>query len=76
MGDNARSNHVQIDINHALNQMGIRLYCRSMITILPKGTLPILPLIVFLACSPRNQLHRLRYDLLPFIIPDNKMNMI
>jgi hypothetical protein len=48
MGHNASSNHVQIDINHALNQMRIRLYCRSMITIFPKGTLTILPLIISL----------------------------
>jgi hypothetical protein len=49
--------------------MQIGLYGRGMITIFPKGTLPILPLIVFLACSARDQLHRLWYHIFPFAIP-------
>ena len=56
--------------------MGIRLHCGGVITILPKGTLAILPLIVFLAYPPLDQLHRLRYDLFSFIVPNNKMNMV
>ena len=56
--------------------MGIRLHCGGVITILPKGTLAILPLIVFLARPPCDQLHRLGYDLFSFIVPNNKMNMV
>jgi len=51
--------------------MGLRFHCRGLIPILPKGTLPILPLIVFLPRPARNQLHRLGDHLFPLIIPYN-----
>ncbi len=47
----------------------------GVITILPKSTFAIFPLIILLACPARNQLYGLRYDLIPFIIPYDKMNM-
>jgi hypothetical protein len=76
MGYSPCTNHVQININQALNQMGIRLYGRSVISIFPKGSLTVLPLIVFLTCPARDQLHRFWYNPLSLIIPYHQMNMV
>jgi hypothetical protein len=56
--------------------MGVRFYCGGVITIFPKGTFASFPLIVFLACSSRDQLHALWDHLFPFIILYKKMKMV
>jgi hypothetical protein len=76
MGYDPRTNHVQININQALNQMGIRLYGRRVITIFPESSLAAFPLIIFLTCPARDQLHRLWYNPLSIIIPYHQMNMV
>jgi hypothetical protein len=73
---NTRPNHVQININQALDQMGIHLHGGGMITIFPKGALATFSLIIFLACPACNQLHGLGYDLFSFCIPYDEMNMV
>jgi len=61
-------NHVQIDIDHALNQMRTLLYCRrGMVPILPKRALSILSLIVLLRGPSCHQLHGLGQHL-PFVV--------
>jgi hypothetical protein len=56
--------------------MGIHLHGGSMITIFPKSTPAIFPLIIFLACPACNQLHGLRDDFLSFFILYDEMNMV
>jgi hypothetical protein len=56
--------------------MGIRLHGGGMITIFPKGAFTTFPLIIFLACSARDQLHGLGDDLFPFNIPYDEVNMV
>jgi hypothetical protein len=73
---NTRPNHIQIDINQTLDQMGIYLHSGSMITIFPKSTPAFFSLIIFLACPARNQLHGLGYDLFALCIPYDEMNMV
>jgi hypothetical protein len=46
---NTRPNHIQIDINQTLDQMGIHLHGGGVITIFPKSTPAIFSLIIFLA---------------------------
>src|SRR4030042_6593118 len=75
MGPYPCTNHVQININHTLSKMGIRLYCGSMITILPKSTLPAFPLVIFLPRSPCDQLYRLRDNIRSLVVSYNKVNM-
>jgi hypothetical protein len=56
--------------------MGIHLHGCGVITIFPKSAFAAFSLIIFLPCPARNQLHGLRYDLLPLIIPYYEVNMI
>jgi hypothetical protein len=61
-----RPNHIQIDINQTLDQMGTRFHGGSMITIFPKSTTAIFSLIIFLACPACYQLHGLGNNLFTF----------
>ena len=53
-----------------------RLHRGRMITIFPKSTFPILPLVIFLARPSSYQLHRLRDDLPLLSVPDKEVNMV
>ncbi len=33
--------HIQININHAANQVFIGIHCRDMIAVFPKGSMPL-----------------------------------
>jgi len=55
--------------------MGIRLHGGGMITTFPKSAFAAFSLIILLARPAPNQLHGLRYDFLPFIIPYYEVNM-
>ncbi len=76
MGHNPSPHHVQINVDHALNEVRICLNGSGMITIFPKGSFALFPSIVFLACSTRDQLHCLWDYVFPFIIPYDEMNMV
>jgi hypothetical protein len=76
MGHCASTNHIQINIDHTLNQMRIRLHRGRVITILPKRTIPTFPLIIFLTCSARDQLHRLGDNVSSLVISYNKVNRV
>jgi hypothetical protein len=56
--------------------MHILFHRGSVIAILPKSTLPILSLIVFLARPSGYQLHRLWNNLSLPPVPDKKVNMV
>ena len=76
MFHNPRTNHVEININEALNQVPFCFYRSSMIAIFPIGPFPILPLIELLPRPARNQLNRFRDDISVAIVPDQKMDML
>ena len=73
---NAGSNHIEVHINKALNQMTACFNCRRMITVFPESAFPILPLIKLLGCSSRNQLNRFRNYISAAVVPDEEMDMI
>ena len=73
MGHYPSTDHVQININHTLSKMGIRLHCGGMVTVLPKGTLPTFPLVIFLPRSPRDQLYRFWYYIRSLVVSYNEV---
>jgi glutaredoxin-related protein len=52
-----RANHIEIDIEEALNQVAVCFHSRRMITILPVCPLPILSLIELLSSPSCNELN-------------------
>ena len=56
--DNPCANHIEIYIDEALQKMPPCLHRRRMITILPKGTFSVFPLVVLLACPSGYKLYR------------------
>ena len=63
MANHAGTNHVQIDVNKAANQMFISLNSRCMITVLPECTVTFLLIPELLGYSPGDQLKTLWYDI-------------
>ena|GEM_PF-6291689 len=55
----AGTNHIEIYINKAADQMFISLNSSSVIAVFPEGSLPFLALIEFLGGSPGDQLKAL-----------------
>ncbi len=71
----AGSNHVEIDINKAADQVLISFNSCSMIAVFPEGSLSILALIEFLGRSPGYQLKAFWEDIRP-AIDHQQMDMI
>jgi len=65
------TNHIEIDIEEALNQVAACFHSRRMITIFPVCPLPILPLIIFLTSPSCNQLNGIR-DYVSFAVVSDK----
>lgn len=76
MAHNSCPYHVQIDVSHTLNQMGILLYCRGVITILPESPFPAFSLVILLACPARDQLDGLGDNLFPLGVPYHEVNVV
>ena len=68
------ANHLEIDIEEALNQVAACFHSRRMITIFPVCPLPILPLIEFLSRPSCHQLNGVRNDLPPTLVSDKKVD--
>ena len=66
-----RANHIEIDIEEALNQVAVCFHCGSMITIFPVSPLSFLPLIEFLTNPSCNQLNGIR-DYVSFAVVSGK----
>jgi hypothetical protein len=66
----------EINVNQALSQMLACFYRRRMIPVFPEGPVPVLFLVEFLPCSPRDQLNRFRDDLSAAIVPDEEMDVV
>jgi hypothetical protein len=58
MVNNPCSNHIQIDIGHASDEMFAIFNRCGMVTVFPEGTFAIFPLIEFLAGTACYQLQR------------------
>lgn len=56
MFHNPGPDHVQIDVQHALEQMLVRIHGCGMVAVFPKRTLAIFALVVLLGGSAGNQL--------------------
>jgi len=67
---------VKIDIYDATKKMLSSIRCRCVISILPKGTLSFLPLIVFLSGSTCHELYGSRNDDSITIVHDKKVNVV
>ena len=51
MVDNAGTNHIQIDVYQASQQMFTGFNGGRMVSILPEGTFPVFPTVIFLGSS-------------------------
>jgi hypothetical protein len=76
MRDHPSTNHVEVNVKKTLNQMLVCFYRRRMISILPIGPFPLLPLIEFLPSPSGDQLNRIGDDVSIAIVSDKKMNMV
>ena len=66
----------QTYVMKALNEMAFRFHSGRMISIFPERLLLILPMIVFLSRSPRDQMGRFRNDLSFADISGQKLDMV
>ena len=69
-------NRVKIDIYDTTEKMLSCFYCCCVVSILPKCSLSILPLIVFLPRSTCDELYGSRNDLSITIVGDKKVNVV
>jgi hypothetical protein len=73
---NAGANHVQIDVNQALQQVFARFDRCRVIPILSKCAFAAFPLVVFLSRTTRDQLNRSRNRISFTIIHNQQVDMI
>jgi hypothetical protein len=70
------TDHVQIHIDQALDEVTVCFNSRCMVAILPKSAFAFLPPVVFLTGSSRNELHGSRNDLPLSTVKHQKMDVI
>lgn len=75
VSDDTCSNHIEINIRQAPEQVSAGLHCCRMIPVVPECAAPALPPIVLLRCTAGYQLHR-AMDFASTTIPDKQVNMI
>ena len=73
---NTATNHVEIDVNEALDQVLVGFNRSRMVAIFPVRPFPTLPLIELLPCSSRDQLDRVRDRVPVSVVLDKKMDMV
>ncbi len=76
MGYNPRSNHIQININQALDRVNSTFNVSGMVPVFPEGPFPYFPLVVLLSNPAGYQLNRFWNDLLIFISYNQKVDVI
>ena len=76
MADSTDSDHIQVNIQHAADQMGVILNSGCVVTIFPECAFSIFPYIVRLGCATGDQLYGLGQRMAMPRILDKKMNMI
>jgi len=59
MGNTTGPDHIEVNVDHAAEEVCVSVHCCGMLPIFPKSTFAILALSVFLCCSPCDQLHAL-----------------
>jgi hypothetical protein len=67
---------VKININHATNQVFIGIHCRCMVTVFPKGSIPVLATVESLGCSSGHKLQRTRNNIMIFISIHEQMDVV
>ena len=76
MGYHSGPNHIQIDINQALDQMNSTINRSGMVPIFPECPFASFSLVIFLTGPAGYQLNRSWNDLLIFISHNQKVDMI
>ena len=72
----AGTDHVHVDIGHALAQMAVTFHGGCMIAVLPECTFSFFTYVLFLAGSAGDQLNRIRDDITSAIVKYKQVNMV